>query len=720
MRPMANRLASASSPYLLQHASNPVDWYPWGEDAFVRARTEQKPIFLSVGYSTCHWCHVMAHESFEDAGVAAVLNTHFVNIKVDREERPDVDRVYMLFVQATAGQSGWPMSVWLTPSLEPFYGGTYFPPERRFGRPAFLEVLQQIAAVWRDQREEVEASAASLTEKLREATHAGPPAAEGADVRVPPAAAVVAAVQPYRQTFDHRHGGFGGAPKFPRCAELSFLLRHHALTRDTDALEMALDTLRAIALGGVRDHVGGGFHRYAVDASWRVPHFEKMLYDQAQISLALLEASQASHDPFYASVAEDTLAYVRREMTTPEGGFASAEDADSVPAEDAGRARAQRLEGAFYLWALDEVADAVGPDLTPLVVSRFGLTPEGNAPDPQGEFRGRNVLFTARDLEDVARDTGRTLDETITGLRRARQRLFDARARRPRPALDDTVITAWNGLMVAAFARAARVLRGQSARAGEWLTVAERAAHFMRQTLWQEQTGRLYRRWRGGSAGTDAYAEDYACAVWGSLELLQTTGDPTWLAWALDLQERMDRDFWDEAGGGWFSTTGDDPSVLLRLKEEHDGAEPSPGSIAVQNLLWLAHLTGEPSATVRVERTLARFDDTAHAARAVPCMVGHLAAYHAGIRQIVIVGASDDPATQTLQFEVDRRFLPFAVVLPVDPTRTQDTLAAHLPFVGALTPRDGGPTAFVCRGFSCLSPASDPETLGRQLDGLEQ
>jgi uncharacterized protein YyaL (SSP411 family) len=719
MAAMANRLAQASSPYLLQHADNPVHWFPWGEEAFAKARAEQKPIFLSVGYATCHWCHVMAHESFEDPAVAAVLNESFVSVKVDREERPDVDRVYMLFVQATTGQGGWPMSVWLTPDLEPFYGGTYFPPEARFGRPAFIDILRRIAAAWRDERDQVVASASSLTARLREATQASASAGDPAGLVIAPREALAEALAQYVQAYDRRHGGFGGAPKFPRPSELLFLLRHHALTGDAIALEMTTETMRAMALGGMRDHVGGGFHRYAVDAQWRVPHFEKMLYDQAQIVLALLEVAQADRDPFYASVAEDTLAYVRRSLTSPEGGFYSAEDADSVPADERHLAHPRTLEGAFYLWSLEEVESAVGPDLAPLVVARFGLRPGGNAHDPTGEFRGRNVLYTALDLEDVARETGRPLDEVIRGLRVARQRLFTARQERPAPSLDDKVVTAGNGLMIAACARAGRVLTGQGASPTEWLTLAERAAHFLRETLWDRDTNRLRRSWRAGQTGVDAFAEDYACVTWGALELFQATGDSVWLEWAIDLQARLDEDFWDDTAGGWFSTAGDDPSVLLRMKEDYDGAEPSASSVAVANLLTLAHLTNDVAAFTRVERTLARGGlQLGRASRAVPFMLANLVAYHARIRQIVVVGHPGEDDTQALHQEIARRYLPFAVVVPVDAGAPRDALGRLLPFVAPLTMRDGRATAYVCEGFSCQAPTTDPEELGRQLDVL--
>jgi len=711
---MANRLAAESSPYLAQHADNPVDWYPWSAEALARATAEQKPIFLSVGYSTCHWCHVMAHESFEHAEVAALLNAHFVSIKVDREERPDIDRVYMLFVQATTGHGGWPMSVFLTPDLQPFYGGTYFPPTGRPGRPGLLEVLQEIARVWREERARVTASAESLTARLREATRPDPPPDAG--TRVAPPAALDTALAQYVQAYDSRFGGFGAAPKFPRPSELLFLLRQHALSDNPEGLEMVLDTLRAMALGGMRDHVGGGFHRYSVDAMWRVPHFEKMLYDQAQLVIALLEASQASGDPFYASVAEDTLAYVARELTAQEGGFLSAEDADSVPPEDTGHAHPRTLEGAFYLWHLDEIREAVGESLAELVFARFGCVPGGNADDPQGEFRGRNVLYVARDLEDIAAETGRAIDEVIRDLRTARQHLFSARRRRPRPALDDKVLTAWNGLMIGAFARAARLLHGRSAQAATWLTTAERAAQFVRDTLWSANTGTLQRRWRAGTGAIDGYAEDYAYMTFGLLELFEATGDAGWLEWARDLQAQLDARFWDEVAGGWFSTTGDDPTVLLRLKEDYDGAEPSPSAVAVGNLLRLVHLAPDAEAIARIERTLARGGMAiGEAGRAVPLMLAHLATYHAGLRQIVIVGAVEDVDTQELQRVVADHYLPFSVVVPVAPGAGQARLAHLLPFLETLTARDGRATAYVCEGFSCQAPTSDPDVLARTL-----
>jgi uncharacterized protein YyaL (SSP411 family) len=451
---MANRLAAESSPYLRQHAQNPVDWYPWGEEAFARARERDVPIFLSIGYSTCHWCHVMERESFENAAVAAVLNETCVSIKVDREERPDVDRVYMAFVQATTGQGGWPMSVWLTPDLRPFHGGTYFPPTGRWGRPGFVDLLREIHRVWTRERAKVVEASGTVIDRLAQMQR--PDAAgEGASGEIVGLDALAEAADQFRATFDRRNGGFGGAPKFPRPSELLLLLRAWRTTGADDLREMVVATLGAMAKGGLRDHIGGGFHRYSVDERWRVPHFEKMLYDQAQLVIALIEASQAAHDGLLAAVADDTLVYVDRDLSHPAGGFFSAEDADSVPPESAGQPGAHPSEGAFYLWPQAEVESLLGEADAQVIRLRFGLEPNGNAPfDPQHEFTGKNLLYTATSFEDIAVRVGRPVDDVVDAVARARPVLLEARNRRPRPPLDDKVLTSWNGLMIAAAARA--------------------------------------------------------------------------------------------------------------------------------------------------------------------------------------------------------------------------------------------------------------------------
>jgi len=710
---MPNRLARERSPYLLQHANNPVDWYAWGADAFETARQADKPIFLSIGYSTCHWCHVMERESFEDNAMAKILNDHFVSIKVDREERPDVDRVYMTFVQATTGAGGWPMSVWLTPDLKPFLGGTYFPPESRWGRPGFPDILMQIAKAWSEDRTRILRSADTLMARLREATGADAPAD-----RAPVAGrdALENGIASFASSFDARHGGFGGAPKFPRPSELLFLLTAGAVTGNSRARTMAAETLRAMAMGGIHDHVGGGFHRYSVDAEWRVPHFEKMLYDQAQLVLAYVEAAQASSDPSLLDVAEDTLNYVMREMTDAGGGFFSAEDADSVPPEQAADPHPHKAEGAFYLWRAAELDALLGDD-APVVKRRFGVMPDGNAPiDPQQEFTGKNLLYVAADLDELAKVSGKSEEDVAALLDRARVAMFKARLERPRPHLDDKVLTAWNGWMIAAFARTSRVVRAfrpeRAAAAAAYRDAARRAASFLRERMWDDGRGTLLRRYRDGHAEIDAYAEDYACLVFGLIELFQADPDPAWLQWAVALQRRLDEQFWDEKDGGWFSTTGQDPTVLVRMKDDYDGAEPTASSMSVMNLIALSHLVEDRGWVERIERTFRLFGARLEQiGRAVPMMAAALSTWHAGVEQVVIAG---DVGGDALERAVLTRYHPFAIVLRVA-AAAQRALAPMLPWVAAMTPGDGQAAAYVCRQFACRQPVTSPEALEEEL-----
>ena len=708
-----NRLGRERSPYLLQHANNPVDWFPWGEEAFQKAQAEDKPIFLSIGYSTCHWCHVMERESFENDAVAAVLNERFVPVKVDREERPDVDRVYMTFVQATTGSGGWPMSVFLTPDLKPFHGGTYFPPESRWGRLGFIDLLREVSRRWGVDRQKLVQSAEAITRQLRQGE------------RTPPAAAVSGesaqqrTLAQFRQAFDSRNGGFGEAPKFPRPSELMFLLREHARTGSAEAYDMVVQTLRAIAIGGMRDHIGGGFHRYSVDAGWRVPHFEKMLYDQAQLVLAYVEAAQASGERLFIDVAQETLDYVLRDLTGAAGGFLSAEDADSIPQELAGKPDAHKAEGAFYLWTVDELEELLGHEAE-VVRRRFGVEPSGNAPvDPQQEFVGKNLLYLARPIGVLATEAERPEGEIADILARARLRMFEARDKRPRPHLDDKVLTAWNGLMIAAFARTTRVVGGLSpdgrAAADRYLGAAKRAASFIHDRMWQADPPALLRRYREGHAEIDAYAEDYAYLIWGVLELFQADPDPAWLEWAVALQRRQDDLFWDEAEGGWFSTTGRDPRVLLRMKEDYDGAEPTPSSVSVMNLLVLTHLIENPLWTGRIERTLRLFAGRLEqAGRAVPMMAAALSTYLAGPEQVVVVRGAGVEGDLSLERAVAAKYLPFATSLTLSPER-QQALAATVPMLAAMKPIDGAATAYVCRNFSCRPPATTVKELNDAL-----
>jgi uncharacterized protein YyaL (SSP411 family) len=555
----------------------------------------------------------------------------------------------------------------------------------------------------------VQTSAENLTEQIRGLRSVEP----GSDVPGPDA--LREGVAQFAQTFDQTRGGFGGAPKFPRPSELLFLLRETARTGDYTPAFMVVKTLQSMALGGMRDHVGGGFHRYSVDANWRVPHFEKMLYDQAQITLASLETFQLSADRFFADVAVDTLEYVSREMTNRDGGFFSAEDADSVPPEDASNAHAHKMEGAFYLWTQSELEALLRDDFE-IFRHRFGIRPDGNAPeDPHGEFRGKNLLYVSSAIEELADRTGKSRDEVEAALQRARMTLFQARLLRPRPHLDDKVLTGWNGLMLAAFARAARVLPEADARA-RYLQVAERSGRFLETTMWDAGRRIMRRRYRDGDAAIDGYAEDYAYAIFGLIELFQVSGDPHWLEFARTLQRRQDEQFWDDTNGGWFNTTGADPTVILRMKEDYDGAEPSPSSMSVLNLLMLAHLTNEAELFDRIDKTLKMFGPRiGQLARAVPMMLAALSTYHATLTQVVVVGPAERQDTQDLLREAAAKYDPFSLVVPVQPGARHAELARMLPFVEAMSMRDGHATAYVCHDFTCTDPTTDVAGLSERL-----
>jgi uncharacterized protein YyaL (SSP411 family) len=528
--------------------------------------------------------------------------------------------------------------------------------------------------------------------------------------QIPGVDALDNATREFAAAFDARRGGFGSAPKFPRPSELLFLLREHARTGAPEPRDMTLVTLRAMALGGMRDHVGGGFHRYSVDAEWRVPHFEKMLYDQAQLVLAYLEAAQITGDRFYSDVALDTLDYVRRDLTDPDGGFYSAEDADSIPPEHAHQPHPHKMEGAFYVWRDAEIGASLGEDAD-IFRLRYGVLPDGNAPaDPQAEFTGKNLLHTARPIEEIVSMTGSAADDVVAALARARTTLLSLREQRPRPHLDDKVMTAWNGLMIAAFARAARVLPDAIC-----LDAARRAATFVRNHLWNPSSGTLLRRYRQGHAGVDAYAEDYAFLIAGLLELFQADGDPQWLEWSLALQRTLDDLFWDPADGGWFSTTGKDSTVLLRMKEDYDGAEPAASSVAVLNLLMLSHLVGEFGAGYRekIDHTLGVFAARgARLGRAAPMMLAALSTYHQGLPQLVIV--EEGQRGDSLWSEVRRRYRPTLLAVPVTPGH-REALAQLLPWIATMRSMDGQPTAYVCRDFTCETPVTAGDALGKLL-----
>ncbi len=687
-----NHLAGEKSPYLLQHADNPVDWYPWGEEAFEKARQENKPIFLSVGYSTCHWCHVMAHESFEDPKIAALLNEHFVSVKVDREERPDVDRVYMTFVQATTGSGGWPMSVWLTPELKPFVGGTYFPPTDRYGRPGFASILRHIAELWEKDREKVIAQGDQMIEALRE--HTEITNKSGAELGVKQ---LDAAYQQITSMFDEELGGFGSAPKFPRPVTLEFLFQSYARLgagspEGKHALEMALKTLRAMAAGGMHDQLGGGFHRYSVDKFWHVPHFEKMLYDQAQLAQSYLDAYQITREPIDERVARDTLDYVLRDMTAPSGGFYSAEDADSLLEHG----KKEHAEGAFYVWTNDEIEQLLGNEAEAFE-SFFGVEKKGNAPagsDPQGEFTGKNIL--------IQRQPDEAQWKALAG---SREKLLEARAKRPRPHLDDKIITAWNGMMISAFARGYAVLGD-----ARYLAAAQRAAAFLREKLYAD--GKLIRSYREGASDVGAFADDYAALIAGLIDLYEADFDIAHLQWAVELQKKQNELFLDREHGGYFSATGGDKSILLRMKEDYDGAEPSPNSVSAQNLLRLAQMTGDEAWTRFARETMSAFaTQLTQQPTALPCMLAALDFSLHKPKQIVLAGKLKTDGMQAMLREVRSHFLPNKIVLLADGAAGQEWLAERLEFLKTVSPINGEATAFVCEDFVCQLPTTKLDQL---------
>lgn len=701
-----NRLAQEKSPYLLQHAHNPVDWYPWGPEAFEKARAENKPIFLSIGYSTCHWCHVMERESFEDEPIAALLNREYVAIKVDREERPDVDRIYMTFVQATTGSGGWPMSVWLTPELKPFYGGTYFPPQNRFGHPGFASILGQIADAWHNDREQIAASARDVVQQLEQHVAVEPAQSGGAPMD---ANVLNSGFSIFRRTFDTQLGGFGGAPKFPRPSVYQFLLRYSLRAKSQEAVDMVLLTLREMAKGGMHDQLGGGFHRYAVDERWFVPHFEKMLYDQAQLATSYLEAFQITGDAQYAAVARRIFDYVLRDMTDAGGGFYSAEDADSViDPEEPGI----KGEGAFYIWTAEEIRDRVPEPFSNWFVYRYGVAETGNvASDPHGEFTGKNILYEAATLEETAEQFGKTVGEIRVGLETASRILLDARSHRVRPHLDDKVLTSWNGLMISAFALGGAVLEEP-----RYAAAALRAAEFLMETMWDPQARILKRRYRQGDAGIPGFLDDYAMFAQALLDLYEAQFDLRHLELAIRLTERQQELFEDRDAGGFFSSGAGDSSLVMRVKEDYDGAEPSGNSVALMNLLRLAQITGRPAFWESAQHTLAAFGTRlSHAPVALPLMLSACEFLLGQPRQVVIAGEKDAADTAALLRVLHSQFVPHRVTLLVDSAETRRLLAAGIPAIASMEKVEGRAAAYVCRNSTCQLPVSEPARLAELL-----
>jgi len=675
-----NRLAREKSPYLLQHAHNPVDWFAWNREAFAKARAENKPVFLSIGYSTCHWCHVMERESFEQEAIGTFLNEHFVSIKVDREERPDVDKIYMTFVQSTTGGGGWPLNVFLTPDLKPFFGGTYFPPDARHGRPGFLQLLRQISQLWQERREELAASAGEIHTRLEAGmavATAGGPLLDTETIRHAGAM--------FKESYDPRHGGFGGAPKFPQPSIPLLVLRCARRFGDHAAVKMVLHTCDRMAEGGIHDQLGGGFSRYAVDAGWLVPHFEKMLYDNAQLAQLYLDACLMSGAAPHAEVVRDILDYVLRDLTHSGGGFFSAEDADS-----------EGHEGKFYCWTKDELSRQLTVDEFKVAAKYFGITAEGNFVDHShpSPLAGQNVLSI---VDPNVSDKDKPL------LAAAKKKMSDARAKRIRPHLDDKILASWNGLMLGAFARASAVLND-----GKYLSAAEKNLRFIREKLWDDESKTLFHRWRDGGRDEVQLLEAYAFLLSGVIDLYEATLEPGSLNFAIELAGAMLAKFYDPENGGFWQSDAGATDLILRVKDDYDGAEPSGNSVAALALLKLGAITGRKHFTEAAQKTLRLF---AHRLQqfpqAVPFMLLAVDFQLAEPLRVVIAGEANSVKAKELLCAAHSVFQPNKIIL--------GNAGAVEAFAGGL-PAKGGALAYLCAGNACRPPTGDAANLKEMLE----
>ena len=686
-----NRLILESSPYLLQHAHNPVNWSSWSNESFERAKAESKLVLLSVGYSTCHWCHVMERESFEDLEIAAFINAHFVAIKVDREERPDVDGVYMTAVQLMTGRGGWPMTVVLTPEGEPIFGGTYFPARDgdRGASTGFLSILKMLNDEWRAAPEKIIQAAMTAATHIRRATGGGSPGG------IPDASAINKAVSHLQQTFDADHGGFGPAPKFPRSSNLDLLMRAYRRTKNPAQLRAVELTLEKMAAGGIHDQIGGGFHRYSVDDEWLVPHFEKMLYDNGQLAVTYLEAHQLTGREDFAAVVRKTLDYVTREMTHEQGGFFSATDADSPGSSG------EAEEGLFFTWTPGEMEQVLGAERARWTAAYYRVSTIGN-------FEGRNVLHTEWSVEDTAASLKMSTAEFEAELESTQQLLYAARSQRPRPLRDDKILTSWNGLMISAFARAGQVLNEPS-----YLDTGSRAAQFIIDVALVN--GRLARTWTDGSTRVSGYLDDYAFFIQALIDLYEASGRPLWLQHALVLQKTLDEHFGDEQRGGYFFTSDEHPTLLAREKPEYDGAEPAGASIAALNLLRLEQLTSDERFRKCAEQIFVAHAGALSSGVALPKMLTALDYYLDEPAQVVIVGPEDGSGVEALLTTLNGIFLPNRVISIGREGKQLAEQARLLPLLQDKRALNGTATAYVCRGTVCAPPTSDCEVFAKEL-----
>src|SRR5712692_7713037 len=688
-----NRLFLEPSPYLLQHAHNPTNWYPWGDEAFETARKLGRPVLLSVGYSTCHWCHVMEEESFEDEEVARALNESYVAIKVDREERPDVDAIYMTAVQLLTGSGGWPMTVWLTPDRKPFYGGTYFPARDgdRGARVGFLTLLGKLREAYDQQPDRVSKASGEIVQAVRDGLSAGP-----AGDKLPDATVLKEAFRHYRDSFDWANGGLGGAPKFPSSLPVRFLLRYHRRTGDAQALQMATLTLEKMAAGGMYDHVGGGFHRYSTDAQWLVPHFEKMLYDNALLTLAYLEGYQVTKQEDFAQVAREILRYVERDMTSPEGAFYSATDADSL------NPGGHREEGWFFAWTPAEIEAALGKDRARIVTAYYAVTEGGN-------FEGRNILHVPRPIDAVAKELEISPDKVRTVIQESKDLLYAARAKRPPPLRDEKILTAWNGLMISAFAQAALVFAD-----AHYADRAARAAEFVLTTM--RKDGRLLRSYKDGQAQLNGYLDDYAFLIAGLLDLYEATGNLRWLKEALALDKVLEDHYEDKQAGGFFMTSNDHEALLAREKPNSDGAEPSGNSVHALNLLRLYEFTTEDRSRVRAEKALQAFGEILKRAPvALSEMLLAVDYYLDTPKEIVIVTPKSRAEAAPFLAQLRTTFLPNRIVVVTTEGEDLAAQATLVPLVASKIAQGGKATAYVCEQKVCALPTTEPAIFAKQI-----
>ena len=691
----ANRLINEKSPYLLQHAFNPVNWYPWGEEAFKRAREDGKPIFLSIGYSTCYWCHVMEREVFEVPAIASKLNDMFISIKVDREERPDVDRIYMQALQMMTGSGGWPMSIFMTPDLKPFWGGTYIPPESQYGRPGFVELITRINDLWHSEREQLTASAEKLYNILSKES-VKPESAQS-----PGDGILNAGFEVFSSMYDPNYGGFGGAPKFPRASVFNFMFRYAAKTGSVPAKDMTLHTLRKIAEGGIYDQIGGGFHRYSTDERWHVPHFEKMLYDQGQMINSYIEAYQISGDKYYADVAKDALDYVLRVMRDPSGGFYSAEDAESATDP---KNLDKKSEGAFYIWSKGEIIEILGEDDAEIYSFRYGIEKDGNVlEDPHGYFPGKNVLYQAYTLDETADQFEMSIDDTKINIDASRRLLFTEREKRVNPHLDDKILVAWNGYMISAFAKGFQTFREE-----KYLNAAIDAAGFIEKRLYDSKKNILLRRYRDGEAGITANLSDYALLTGALLDLYEASFEPHWIEWAAELNEQTTNLFFDESEGAFYDTQTGDISLIVRMRDDYDGAEPTGNSIAVMNLLRLSQMLDRQDLRERADRVLSfynsKLDESPHT---LPQMLSAVDFSLVKPKQIIIAGSRDKEDTEAMLEELYKRYVPNKVVLLADVENRNNFTSENLPIMKAMNMIGEKATAYVCEDYACKLPTND-------------